>query len=144
MTKQYELTRSRKLSNRYAAFLAKRGKGSAWELSTTGRKSGEKRKVMVTPITVDETEYLIAPYGSVSWVLNLRASDRASLSRGSAISRVKAVEIDGDEAGKALAKYYHENTKDVADYFDLSENPAIVDFTRVAERHPVFRIDHPL
>jgi deazaflavin-dependent oxidoreductase (nitroreductase family) len=144
MTKQYELTRSRKLSNRYAAFLAKRGKGSAWELSTTGRKSGEKRKVMVTPITVDETEYLIAPYGSVSWVLNLRASDRASLSRGSAISRVKAVEIDGDEAGKALAKYYHENTKDVADYFDLSENPTIVDFTRVAERRPVFRIDHPL
>jgi hypothetical protein len=99
---------------------------------------------MVTPVTVDETEYLIAPYGSVNWVLNLRTSDRATLSRGSAISRVKAVEINGYEAGKALAKYYHENTKDVADYFELSENPTIVDFARVPERHPVFRIDHPL
>jgi hypothetical protein len=99
---------------------------------------------MVTPVTVDETEYLIAPYGSVNWVLNLRTSDRATLSRGSAISRVKAVEINGYEAGKALAKQYHENTKDVADYFELSENPTIVDFTRVPELHPVFRIDHPL
>jgi deazaflavin-dependent oxidoreductase (nitroreductase family) len=144
MTKQYELTRSRRLSNRYVSLRAKRGKGPAWELSTTGRKSGAKRRVMVTPVTVDETEYLVAPYGSVSWVLNLRSLDRATLSHGSAISRVKAVEVDGDEAGKALAKYYHENAKHVADYFELAENPTIVDFTRVIEHHPVFRIEHPL
>ena len=132
------------MGNRYVAFLAKRGKGPAWELSTTGRKSGERRKVMVTPVTVDGAEYLVAPYGSVSWVLNLRALNRATLSRGSAISRVKAVEVDGEEAGRALAMYYHENAKYVADYFELSSNPTIVDFTRVAETHPVFRIEHPL
>jgi deazaflavin-dependent oxidoreductase (nitroreductase family) len=144
MTKQYAVTRSVRMTNRFVALLAKRGKGSAWELSTTGRKSGQKRKVMVTPVTVDDAEYLVAPYGSVGWVLNLRASDRATLKRGSAVSRVKAVEVDGEEAGRVLAKYYHENTKYVADYFELSPNPTIVDFTRIAKSHPVFRVEHPM
>jgi deazaflavin-dependent oxidoreductase (nitroreductase family) len=132
------------MTNRFVALLAKRGKGRAWELTTTGRKSGQKRRVMVTPVIVDEIEYLVAPYGSVGWVLNLRASDRATLARGGAISRVKAVEVVGEEAGKALAKYYHENAKYVADFFDLSTNPTIVDFTRIAEKHPVFRVEHPI
>lgn len=144
MAKQYEVTRSTRMTNRFMALLSKRGMGPAWELTTTGRKSGEKRKVMVTPVTVDETDYLVAPYGTVSWVHNLRASDRATLARGAAISRVKAIEVDGEEAGKVLAKYYHENAKYVADYFELSGDATIVDFTRVAEDHPVFRIEHPL
>jgi deazaflavin-dependent oxidoreductase (nitroreductase family) len=144
MVKQYKVTRSVRMTNRFSALLAKRGKGPSWELSTTGRKSGEKRKVMVTPVTVDDIEYLVAPYGSVAWVANLRASDRAMLARGGAISRVKAVEVTGEEAGKALAKYYHENSKHVASYFDLSPNPTIVDFTRIADDHPVFRVEHPI
>lgn len=144
MSKKYELNRSQKLGNRFVAFQAKRGKGPAWKLTTTGRKSGERRSVMVSPITVDGTEYLVAPYGPVSWVLNLRAADRATLARGSTTSRVKAVEVHGEEAGMALTKYYHEYTKYVADYFDLAANPTIVDFTRVAHLHPVFRIEHPM
>jgi deazaflavin-dependent oxidoreductase (nitroreductase family) len=144
MPKKYEVKRSQKLGNRFVAFQAKRGKGHAWKLTTIGRKSGERRSVMVSPITVDGTEYLVAPYGPVSWVLNLRAANRATLTRGSTTSRVKAVEVDGEEAGKVLTKYYHEYTKYVADYFDLAANPTIVDFTRVAHLHPVFRIEHPM
>ncbi|GMQ92787.1 MAG: nitroreductase family deazaflavin-dependent oxidoreductase [Acidimicrobiia bacterium] len=144
MSKQYELTRSRRMTNRFVAFMAKRGKGPAWQLTTTGRKSGERRHVMVTPVTVDGIEYLVAPYGSVSWVLNLRASDRATLARGAATSRVRAIEVDGEEAGKALARYYNENTKYVADYFELAAHPTIVDFTRVTDQHPVFRVEHPM
>lgn len=144
MAKQYKLTGSRRMTNRLVAFMSKHGKGPAWKLTTTGRKSGERRDVMVTPVTVDDTEYLVAPYGSVSWVLNLRALDKATLIRGSATSRVKAIEIDGEEAGRALAKYYHENTKYVADFFDLAPNPTIIDFTRVADQHPVFRVEHPM
>ncbi len=144
MAKRYELTRSRRMTNRIVAFMSKRGKGPAWRLTTTGRKSGERREVMVTPVTVDETEYLVAPYGPVGWVLNLRALDRATLSRGSTTSRVRAIEVDGEEAGKALARYYHENTKYVADFFDLAPDPTIVDFTRVADQHPVFRVEHPM
>jgi len=132
------------MANRVSAFMSKRGKGPAWKLTTTGRKSGERRDVMVTPVVVEDTQYLVAPYGSVSWVLNLRASDRATLARGSATSRVKAVEIDGEEAGRALARYYHENNKYVADFFDLAPNPTIIDFTRVADQYPVFRVEHPV
>lgn len=144
MQKQYELTLKRRIGNRFAALMAKGGRGPAWELTTTGRKSGERRKVMVTPVSVDGSDYLVAPYGTVSWVLNLRASARGSLTRGKATRRVKAVEVDADEAGKALAKYYKENEKYVSEYFALAPNPTIIDFTRVASDHPVFRIDRPL
>jgi deazaflavin-dependent oxidoreductase (nitroreductase family) len=144
MVKQYELTARRRMVNRFVAFLAKRGKGPAWRLTTTGRRSGERRHTMVTPVTVDDTDYLVAPYGSVSWVLNLRASDRATLTRGRTTSRVKAVEVDDEEAGRALARYYHENKKYVAEFFDLAPNATIVDFTRVADQHPVFRVEHPM
>lgn len=144
MAQKYELTLSRRMTNRFVSLLARTGRGPASELTTTGRKSGERRRVMVTPVTVEDTEYLVAPYGAVSWVLNLRESDRATLRKGQATSRVKAIEIQGDEAGKALAKYYKENHKYVADYFELASNPTIVDFTRVASNHPVFRIEHPM
>ncbi len=144
MAKQYELTFRRRIGNRAAAMMAKRDKGPAWELTTTGRTSGEKRRVMITPVTVDGTDYLVAPYGAVSWVLNLRDKDRATLKRGKATRRVKATEVEGEEVGRALAKYYKENQKYVAEYFDLASNPTIVDFTRVASEHPVFRIDSPM
>jgi deazaflavin-dependent oxidoreductase (nitroreductase family) len=144
MKKQYELTFGRRMGNRVAAIMAKRNMGPAWELTTKGRTSGEKRRVMVTPVTVDGADYLVAPYGAVSWVLNLRASDRATLKRGRATRRVKGVETESEEAGKALARYYKENEKYVADYFDLAPNPTIVDFTRVANAHPVFRVENPV
>ncbi len=124
--------------------MARRNKGPAWELATTGRKSGERRKAMVTPVELDGTQFLVAPYGAVSWVLNLRASDRATLARGRTTSRVKAVEIHGEEAGRVLAKYYKLTEKHVADYFDLGSDPTITDFTRVADSHPVFRVEHPM
>lgn len=144
MVKKYKLTTRRKLTNRIFAIMAKADKGPAWRLTTKGRKSGERRHTMVTPVTIDETDYLVAPYGPVNWVLNLRASDRATLVRGRATSRVKAVEVDGEEAGKALARYYHENKKYVAEFFDLAPHATIIDFTRVVENHPVFRVEHPM
>ncbi len=144
MTKEYKLSVGKRFGNTVVKLMSKFDKGPAWKLTTAGRKSGERRDVMVTPVTVDGTEYLVSPYGAVSWVLNLRASDRATLSRGSTTSRVKAVEIDGDEAGKVLAKYYHENAKYVAEYFDFEQNPTITDFTRVSKSHPVFRVKHPM
>ena len=96
MAKEYELTVRRKLINRFAAIMAKGDRGPAWRLTTKGRNSGERRHTMVTPVTIDETDYLVAPYGTVNWVLNLRASDRATLVRGRATSRVKAVEVHGE------------------------------------------------
>jgi len=144
VVKKYEFTARRRLINRFAAIMAKADRGPAWRLTTKGRKSGERRHTMVTPVTIDETDYLVAPYGAVNWVLNLRASDRATLVRGRATSRVKAVEVHGEEAGRALARYYHENEKYVAEFFDLAQHPTIIDFTRVVERYPVFRVEHPM
>ncbi|MDK1018135.1 MAG: nitroreductase/quinone reductase family protein [Actinomycetota bacterium] len=144
MTKRYRLTLRKTFENRVVRLLARYGRGPAWRLTTMGRRTGERRDVMITPVTIENVDYLVAPYGDVSWVLNLRATDRATLARGSTTSRVRAVEIHGEEAGRVLARYYHENRKYVAAYFDLAPEPTVTDFTSVAGSHPVFRVEHPL
>ena len=141
MAKEYRLGAVRKAINRMAAAMARRGKGSSWILSTTGRTSGERRDFVITPVTVDDTRYLVGPYGEVSWVKNVRANPKATLARGGATVRVTATEIDGDEAARALAKYYKENAKYVAPFMDIPGDKTITDFQSVQGNYPVFRCE---
>ncbi len=120
--------------------LARLGKGPAWELTVTGRRSGEPRTVPVTPIEVGEYRYLVAPYGPVPWVHNIRAADGATLSRGGSKERITVIEVEPDEAGPVLLEYYQDLEKVVGAYFDVPEEPTVADFVAVAADHPVFRI----
>lgn len=99
---------------------------------------------MIAPVGVGETEYLVAPYGTVGWVLNLRASNRAVLARGDITRRITAIEVSGEEAGRALAKHYHDNYKHVEQFFDFDVEPTVIDFARVVVDHPVFRVEGPV
>jgi deazaflavin-dependent oxidoreductase (nitroreductase family) len=139
MAKEYKLGMSRRAINRLMSSLARRGIGQSWVLSTTGRTSGERRDFVITPVTYDGDRYLVAPYGDVSWVKNVRANPRATLSRGGVSLRITAVEVDGDEAAHALAKYYAENSKYVAEFVEIPGDHTITDFHAVAEKYPVFK-----
>ena len=44
-------------------------------LEVTGRKSGQARRTPVNLLTLDGTEYLVAPRGETEWVRNVRAAD---------------------------------------------------------------------
>ena len=120
--------------------LARLGKGPAWELIVIGRRSGEPRTVPVTPIEVDGSRYLVAPYGAVPWVHNIRAADGATLSRGGSKQRITVVEAEPEEAGPVLFAYFSDLEKIVGGYFDVPEAPTVDDFVGVAADHPVFRI----
>ena len=141
MAKEYRLGATRKAVNRLAAAMARRGKGASWILSTTGRTSGERRDFVITPVTVDDVRYLVGPYGDVSWVKNVRANASATLAHGGAVIRLTAVEVDGEEAATALAKYYEENTRYVAPFMDIPGDHTIADFQSVQSNYPVFRCD---
>jgi hypothetical protein len=65
MAKKYEVTGS---INRLTSVLARLGVGRTQMMTTTGRKSGEARRVPVSPIVVDGVEYLVSPYGERAWV----------------------------------------------------------------------------
>lgn len=144
MAEQYELGTTRRAVNRLVTVMARRGMGASWIVSTTGRTSGARRDFVITPVTYDGVRYLVAPYGEVSWVKNVRADPHVTLSRGDVKLRATASEVSGEEAGHALGKYYAENLRYVAKYMDIPGDHGdhtITDFVAVVYRYPVFRID---
>ncbi|TMG50372.1 MAG: nitroreductase family deazaflavin-dependent oxidoreductase [Chloroflexi bacterium] len=67
-------------------------------LTIRGRKTGLPR---TTPVTIAENSGrrgLIAPFGEVNWVRNLRAAGRATISVGRRKEEVTAVELGPTEA----------------------------------------------
>jgi len=141
MVHEYRVNGFRRTINRAMSALSRRGKGPASELTVRGRRSGVPRTVPVTPIVVDGSRYLVAPYGAVGWVHNIRAAGRASLSRGGVSEQITVTECEGREAGTVLKAYYEDLERIVGSYFDLPDDPELEDFVAVVPDHPVFRIE---
>jgi deazaflavin-dependent oxidoreductase (nitroreductase family) len=101
-------------------------------LTTKGRRTGSPRRVKLTPVDLDGTTYLMAFQGVGDWVLNLRAAGECELQRKGRSNAYTAIEVEGDERDRVIAKY-------------LSRLPAPVknDFARRPEpaHHPVFRVE---
>jgi deazaflavin-dependent oxidoreductase (nitroreductase family) len=138
MPKKYEVTRN---VNRLMSWAARRGMGKTQLMTTTGRKSGERREVPVSPLELDGVEYVVSPYGEVSWVHNVRANSSVTLRHGSKERQVRLEEITGPTAASAAAAYYQRESY-ARPYMDVPENPSEADFATQAALFPVFRVDH--
>jgi deazaflavin-dependent oxidoreductase (nitroreductase family) len=139
MAKTYEVTGFRRTVNKAMSALARRGKGPASELTVVGRRSGTPQTVPVTPIEVDGERYLVAPYGAVGWVHNIRATGTGSLSRGGITEEITVEECMAEDSGPVLLQYHRDLERIVGPYFDVPEDPTGDDFSKVAGGHPVFR-----
>ena len=78
------------------------GKMEAVVLTTTGRKTGEKRQSMLTaPITEGDRVVLVASYGGgpkhPQWYLNLTANPDVEITRGGKTIKMKARTASSDE-----------------------------------------------
>jgi deazaflavin-dependent oxidoreductase (nitroreductase family) len=108
-------------------------------LTVRGRKSGEPRTTPVVVIVQDGHRYLVAPYGVVDWVRNLRAAGTAILTRGRREEQVKARELFKDEAGLALKRSLEGGIPSfLAKYFDVTAESSLEECEHAAELHPVF------
>jgi deazaflavin-dependent oxidoreductase (nitroreductase family) len=110
-------------------------------LTTTGRKSGLPRTNPVQLVTEGDRKWLVAPYGVVPWVRNVRASQRAMLTRGSKSEDYLVREVTDKEAAPIL-KQYVSATPIVLPYFDAGKDSDLAAFEAEAERHPVFELIH--
>ena len=63
-----------------------------------GRKSGLPRTTPLTIVEFSGRRWLMAPYGEVNWVRNLRATGRATITVGRRKEEVTAVELGPGEA----------------------------------------------
>ncbi len=136
MAKQYQAPQN---LNRLMSWMARRGMGKTQLLSTTGRKSGQKRDVPVSPIEIDGSEYVVSPYGEVSWVRNVRADPTATLRHGPKERRVRLEETPAAEAAPVVAAYY-ERESYARQYMDVPASPTVDDFAARASMFPVFKV----
>ncbi len=142
MAKTYRVNAFVRISNAMTTFLLRMGvkMGTMTLLIVRGRTSGQPRTTPVTLVELDEDRLLIAPFGTVNWVRNLRAAGEATLTRGRLSERVSAVELSIQEAAPILKKSLADAPSFVTNYFDVTLDSPLADFEREAPRHPVFRL----
>jgi deazaflavin-dependent oxidoreductase (nitroreductase family) len=123
-------------------------------LTVAGRKTGRPVRVPLVVFPDGDDRYLVASYGIVNWVRNLRAADgRAELRRGRAVEKISTIELPPEEAGpifrssllngppgipRPIVRIFRRFF--VLPYLDVNMNSPTDDFVRSAVSHPVFRV----
>ena len=108
-------------------------------LTVRSRKSGQPHTVPVRLVEQDGQRWLVAPYGPVQWVRNLRVAGQATLTRGRRSEAISVTELPAGEAAPILKEYLI-HVADVRPYFDVTRDSPLEAFEREEPRHPVFRI----
>jgi deazaflavin-dependent oxidoreductase (nitroreductase family) len=108
-------------------------------LTVRGRKSGQPQTVPVLLVEQDAHRFLVAPYGVVQWVHNIRAAGTAILTRGRRSETISVRELEAERAAPILKEYLKKATA-TRPYFDVTKESPLSDFEHEADRHPVFEI----
>jgi deazaflavin-dependent oxidoreductase (nitroreductase family) len=141
VAKRYRLGFARRLVNVLVTGLLRLGLGGrgTYLLGVCGRRSG---RTYSTPVILVENgeRWLVAPYGEVGWVRNVRAAGRATLSRGRRREEVRVSEVGAQEAAPVLREYLG-RVRVVRPFFDVSPDSPLEAFAAEAGRHPVFRVE---
>jgi deazaflavin-dependent oxidoreductase (nitroreductase family) len=115
------------------------GPRSTYLLTVTGHRSGAARTTPVTLVEEGGRRWLVAPYGEVAWVRNLRAAGKAALARGAHTEAIVTREVKPEEAAPVL-KMYVTRVPITRPYFDVTPESDLGAFRAEAPRHPVFAI----
>ena len=140
MAKTYQMNAFTRFGNTMSAAMIKLGIGPAGLhlLRVRGRKTGLLRTTPVNLIEHQGRRWLVAPYGEVAWVRNVRAAGQAELLRGSTAERIQLREATTEEAVPVLRAYLRQLKLVVGPYFDVSPSSPDAAFVAEAPRHPVF------
>jgi deazaflavin-dependent oxidoreductase (nitroreductase family) len=114
--------------------------GTTSLLTVRGRKSGQPHTVPVVLVEQDGQRFLVAPYGVVQWVRNLRAAGTATLTRGRRSETISVTELPAQEAAPILKEYLLHVSGGVRSHFEAKRDSPLEAFEREAPRHPVFQI----
>jgi hypothetical protein len=134
----------RRMLNAVVRPMAEHGWGpSFWYvLSVRGRKSGLERSTPLAVVELGGRRWLVAGYGVVDWVWNVRVADEVTLTRGGRAETFHPTEVGASEAVPVLREYLR-RVRVARPYFDAAVHSPDEDFAVDASRHPVFRLDAP-
>ena len=138
----YKVGRAEKIANLAAKLMVRAGMGPGriHLLTVVGRKTGRS---FTTPVTILESEagrWLVAPYGTVAWVKNARASGRVTLSRRGYRQTLAVREVEPATAAPIL-KAYLAIEPITRSAFGLSADAPLEEWQAIAPKHPVFRLE---
>jgi deazaflavin-dependent oxidoreductase (nitroreductase family) len=141
MASRYRLTAPRRALNAFMRALLRLGIAppGTYLLTACGRRSGTPHSTPVTLIENADGRWLVAPYGPVAWVQNVRAAGHVTLSRGRRTDDLRVDEVGGQEAARVLQAYLR-RVRVVRPYFDAAPDSPLEVFAAEASRHPVFRL----
>ena len=111
-------------------------------LSVRGRTSGKLYMTPVALVKQGHERWLVAAFGEVNWVRNLRAAGAAQLIRGRHVESIGTFELSAREAAPILQRFlrtYH-LVPFIPPYFGVTSQSPLADFEQEAARHPVFRV----
>ena len=142
MAKHYRYTLRRRVENAIVGTLVRLGVGLPAEfclLTVRGRRSGKQLTNPVLAISENGQRWLVAPYGEVKWVLNVRTTPRARLSRSRWSEDVVLSELAPEDAIATLRAYLAK-APIVRPYFEVTPSSSDAEYLAEAPRHPVFAI----
>jgi deazaflavin-dependent oxidoreductase (nitroreductase family) len=114
-------------------------------LTVRGRKSGQPRTTPIVVIEQERKRYLLAPFGVVDWVRNLRVAGEATLTRGRRTEALRAMELPSGEASLVLKRGLVDGSipSFLVKYFEITTESSPEELEAATERHPVFLLHHP-
>jgi deazaflavin-dependent oxidoreductase (nitroreductase family) len=141
VAKVYRLGPGQRIANAVFRTFTRLGLGARYRylLTVRGRNSGLPRSTPVDVMTIDATRFLVAPYGEVNWVRNLRAAKELTLSRRGRVAMFAAEEVLGEQAAGVIRAYIGAVPVTRA-YWDADEQATDADLARESARHPVFQL----
>jgi deazaflavin-dependent oxidoreductase (nitroreductase family) len=156
MARPYRVTAYVRFSNAINASLVRLGlqMGSTSLLTVRGRKSGRPIKTPISIFVQEGKRYLIAPYGVVNWVRNLRAAGgKATLTRGRRIEKIDAIELEPTAAAPVFREAMRSGPEGIpavfvrmyirftlSKYMTIAVDASLEDFEREVLAHPVFLV----
>ena len=103
--REFHRSGSERIGDAFFRALARLGIGPAHLLTIRGRNSGRPRTNPLVLVKQDHRQWLVAPYGTVSWVLNARAAGQVTLRRGRHSQNCAIRERPPAQAGPSLQRY---------------------------------------
>ncbi len=119
-------------------------------LTVRGRTSGLPRSAPVAIAEFEGRRWIIAAYGDVQWVRNLRAAGVGAIRRGGRTEAITATELSPDEAIAFYAETLPAFVRSLPWFgrafvrllFSVADPAVLDDPIAAAARHPVFEL-HP-
>ena len=142
MAREFKFWVGRRVANAFVEPLTRAGlvPKNVYLLTVPGRKSGVPRTNPVQLVVEGDARWLVAPYGIVDWVKNVRAAGSATLTRGRRSEEVELVELGATDAAPILKRYVKQVGVVVYPYFDVDHDASAEAFASEVRSHPVFRV----